>query len=61
MATLGLVRFLLESAEELIVKAEMALPGAAAGLLDEAEELLTLGTQILGRYEAKITIAKEAA
>ena len=61
MATLELVRFLSESADELIVKAEVALPGAAAGLLDEAEELLTLGAQIMGRYEAKIMIAKEAA
>ena len=61
MATLELVRFLSESADELIVKAEAALPGAAAGLLDEAEELLTLGAQIMGRHEVKIMIAKEAA
>ena len=61
MATLELVRFLSESADELIVKAEVALPGAAASLLDEAEELLTLGAQIMGRYKAKIMIAREAA
>ena len=61
MATLELVRFLSESADELIVKAEVALPCAAVGLLDEAEELLTLGAQIMGRYEVKIMIAKEAA
>ena len=61
MATLELVRFLSESAGELIIKAEVVRPSAAAGLLDEAEELLALGAQIMGRYETKIMIAKEAA
>jgi len=60
MAKLELVRYLNDSAEELIEKAETASPAAAKGLLDEAEELLALGANILSRDTLEIE-TKEAA
>ena len=61
MATIQLVGFLLESAEELIVKAESALPALAGEKLDEAEELLALGARIMSRHKAEVISKKEAA
>ena len=61
MATFELVNFLLESAEELINKAESALPPTANNMLDEAEELLALGSSILSHQNIKVGPNKEAA
>jgi len=60
MAKLELVRYLNDSAEELIEKAESASPAEAKGLLDEAEELLALGVNILSHDTMEIE-TKEAA
>lgn len=60
MAKLELVRYLNDSAEELIEKAEAANAAEAKGLLDEAEELLALGANILSRDTMEIE-TKEAA
>jgi hypothetical protein len=60
MAKLELVRYLNDSAEELIEKAESAGPAEAKRLLDEAEELLALGVNILSHDTMEIE-TKEAA
>ena len=49
MANEDLVRFLSDSAAELLGKAENAAPVAGAEFLDEAEELLALGASVLNR------------
>ena len=61
MATLQLVSFLMESAEELIVEVESVAPALAADKLDEAEELLTLGANIMSRHKVEVGFNKEAA
>ena len=61
MATIELLRFLLERAEDLIVRAESTLPVLADEMLDEAEELLTLGAKIMSRHKIKVDSNKEAA
>ena len=61
MKTLQLVNFLMESAEELITRAEFVAPILAGDILDEAEELLTLGANILSRHKVEAGASKEAA
>ena len=61
MSTLQLIRFLLESAEELIVAVESAAPALAGDMFDEAEELLTLGANIMSRHKVDMGSSKEAA
>ena len=61
MATLQLVSFLMESAEELIVEAESSMPLLAVDMLNEAEELLTLGANILSRHKVEVGFNKQAA
>ena len=61
MATFELLSFLLESADELINKAESTVPNAAIEMLDEAEELLELGSWILSRQKTNVGSNKEAA
>ena len=61
MATSQLVSFLLESAEELIDEVESAAPVLASDMLDEAEELLTLGANIMSRHKVEVGSNKEAA
>ena len=61
MATLQLVSFLLESAEELIDEVEFAAPVLASDMLDEAEELLILGANIMSRHKVEVGSNKEAA
>ena len=61
MATLQLVSFLMESAEKLIFEAESAAPVLAGDMLDEAEELLTLGANIMSRQKVEVGSNKEAA
>ena len=61
MKTLQLVSFLMESAEELIFKVESVAPIVAGDMLDEAEELLTLGASILSRHKVEAGANKEAA
>lgn len=56
-----LIRFITESAGELIGKAERAEPMVARGYVDEAEELLTLGAQLLKRKSQVELLMKEAA
>jgi len=61
MATIELVRFLNDSANELLNKAEAAQPAAAETMVDEAEELLALGASILKRHKAFEVEILEAA
>ena len=61
MATLQLVSFLMESAEELIVEVESVAPALAADMLDEAEELLMLGAKIMSRHKVEVSSNKEVA
>ena len=61
MANIQLVRFLSDSADELIGKAEKATPIMAERLLDEAEELLVLGASIIGRHNVAMIETREAA
>lgn len=61
MATLDLVRYLSDSAEELLGKAEAAGPEVAKTMMDEAEELMVLGASIMDRRSATIIETKEAA
>jgi hypothetical protein len=61
MATIQLVHFLTESADELLGKAENATPITAELLLDEAEELLELGASIMSRYTDAMIETREAA
>ena len=61
MATLQLVSFLMESAEELIVEVESVASVRACDMLDEAEELLTLGANIMSRHKVEVGSNKEAA
>ena len=61
MATIQLVRFLSDSADELLGKADTATPIMAERLLDEAEELLVLGASIMGRQSIAMVETREAA
>lgn len=47
--TNDLIRFLGESAQELSMSAALAAPAAAKRLIDEAEELMALRTNLLQR------------
>jgi len=60
MHTTDLVRYLTDTAGDLIAFAEAAAPGTAQAYLDEADELLTLGAAILARHTASIE-TREAA
>ena len=51
----------MESAEELILEVESAAPVLAGDMLDEAEELLTLGANIMSRHKVGVSSNKEAA
>ena len=61
MHTLELVRFLSDAADETIDRAESAEAHLAAALLDEAEELLALGSKIAYRARTNITDTRNAA
>ncbi|MDD9877325.1 MAG: hypothetical protein OXR84_07785 [Magnetovibrio sp.] len=61
MVNTDLVRFLSESAGELLGKAETAAPGAAAALLDEAEELMALAASMLNKSAPADVETLEAA
>lgn len=56
-----LIRYITESAGELIGKAETAAPKLACDYVDEAEELLTLGALLLKRRSQDELLLKEAA
>ena len=60
MHTTDLVRYLADTAGDLIAEAEATAPATAQACLNEAEELLTLGASILDRRTAKVAI-REAA
>jgi len=61
MYNVDLIRYISETAGEVLGKAEMASPSRSCELLDEAEELLALGATLLRRRsESKLTL-KEAA
>lgn len=61
MASFELVRFLADSADELLKKAETMESGTAGNMVDEAEEMLVLGASILNRRQAIEVETKEAA
>ena len=61
MSTLDLVRFLSDSASELIDKAEFTEAHFAPALLDEAEELLALGYRIMCRDRTSLSYNRKAA
>ena len=61
MYNTDLIRFITESAGELIGKAETAAPRLACDYVDEAEELLTLGALLLKRRSKDKLLMKEAA
>ena len=61
MNTLELVRFLSDSANETIYKAEAAEGHFAMELLDEAEELLVLGSKIVDRARTDLNGTMKAA
>jgi len=61
MAKIELVRFLSDSADDALNKAQDAKPETAKVLLDEAEELLVLATSVLNRPTAELLEALEAA
>jgi len=61
MYNTDLIRYITESAGELIGKAERAEPGRACDYVDEAEELLTLGAFLLRRKSKDELLLKEAA
>lgn len=61
MATLDLVRFLADSADEVLKKAETVAPSAANGMVDEAEEMIALAASILGRRQVFEVETREAA
>ena len=54
MHTIDLVRYLTDTAGDLIAYADEAAPATAKSCLDEADELLTLGASILARRSAII-------
>ncbi len=56
-----LIRYIAESAGELIGKAETAVPALACEFQDEAEELLMLGALLLKRRDEDEFSLKEAA
>ena len=56
-----LIRYITESAGDLIGKAEKAAPALARVYVDEAEELLTLGAFLLKRKSRDELLIKEAA
>jgi hypothetical protein len=61
MATLDLVRFLTDSADEGLKKAENMAPAAANDLVDEAEEMIALAASILTRRTVFEVETREAA
>ena len=61
MNTLELVRFLSDSANEAIHKAEFAEARLATALLDEAEEFLALGSKIIRRAAINRQDTRKAA
>ena len=61
MSTLELVRFLSDSASKSIDKAESAEAHLATALLDEAEELLALGSKIVCRARTNLRDSRKAA
>ncbi len=61
MYNTDLIRYITESAGELIGKAESAGPTVTRDYVDEAEELLTLGAQLLKRRSQVELLMKEAA
>jgi hypothetical protein len=61
MPTLELVRFLADSADEVLTTAETQAPDGAQALVDEAEEMLALAASILGRHMAFEVETREAA
>ena len=61
MVNIDLVRFLSDSAAELLGKAETAPEGAAKSYIDEAEELLALGASLMAKPVIAGAEVKEAA
>ena len=61
MNSLELVRFLSDSAKETIDRAEATKGRLAKILLDEAEELLALGSKIACRAKTNVNATKKAA
>ena len=61
MSTLELVRFLSDSACEAINRAEFSEVHLATALLDEAEELLALGSKVACRARTDLSDIRKAA
>jgi hypothetical protein len=61
MATLDLVRFLADSADEVLKKPKTAAPSAANDMVDEAEEMIALAASTLGRRQVFEVETREAA
>ena len=61
MHTLELIQFLSDAANETINRADSTEAHLAVPLLDEAEELLALGSKIAHRARTKITDTRKAA
>ena len=61
MSTLEIVRFLSDSACEAINRAEFSEVHLATALLDEAEELLALGSKVACRARKSINSTRKAA
>ena len=61
MTTLELVRFLSDSADELINKAASMETGDVNCLLDEAEELIALASKIMCRVAINLRDSRQAA
>ena len=61
MYNVGLIRYITETAGEMIGKAEMASPALSCEYFDEAEELLALGALLLKRRSEVEFSLKEAA
>ena len=61
MSTLELVRFLSDSACQAINRAEFSEVHLATALLDEAEELLALGSKVAYRARTNLTDIRKAA
>ena len=61
MYNVDLIRYVTETAGELIGKAEMASPSQSCDFLNEAEELLALGATLLKRRSESVLTLKEAA
>lgn len=61
MYNTDLIRYITETAGELLGKAETANPALVCDILDEAEELLLLGAELLKRRSVSELTMKEAA